>query len=232
MKTQILSAFGLLAATGAAAPGGCHDYSYDIPSCDHCPSPSHEWFGNSCHRECPKQYRQCKEDYGKDHSYSSSNSFSFELQYSEEISCPKDYSYDLQVKVESCSSGEYSGQECLNVYYGDSSYGKRSSISQCNLGIYLEQQSYYKPEELNYNNYCHDDRCEVPTEKLPSYPDLCEKEIYLAVGNNVCYDDYNYEDYSQATKYVKVKVSCSSSSSHEYEKPEEHCQEECCCYHP
>lgn len=222
MKSQILSAVALLAATGAAAPGGCQEYSYDIPSCDSCHYPTHESWGDSCQKECPKEHRQCKDEHQKSYS-----SFQFELQYSEEVSCPKDYHYDLQVKIEACSSGN--SQECLNVYYADGNYNnKRSSISESNLGIYLQEQNSYNPHDFNYNNYCSHDKCEVPTENLPSYPDLCEKEIYLAVGNNQCYDNYNYDDYSQSTKYVKVKVSCNE----EHEQEEDHCKEECCCYQP
>lgn len=230
MQFSILSALGFLAASAVAAPGGCSEYSYDIAICESCSYRSGNYYprelderGNKCYKECPKEERKCK-----DHGSSSESSTSLQVEYSQQdISCPRDYSYDLQVKLEACSR-DANSQECLNVYYRDSGSGhrSRSTISRSNLGIYLEQQEYYNPDQFNYNNYCHGDYCSVPTHNLPSYPDLCGKEIYLAVGNDRCYNDYNFNDsqYRESTRYVKVQVECSKKEHHN--KP---CKEECCC---
>ncbi|KAI6781811.1 uncharacterized protein J7T54_004977 [Emericellopsis cladophorae] len=230
MKTQVLSMLGLMAASVVGMPS---DYDVGLPQCSHCPpkaSPYRSLGGYDEYKKCYKDDRYCeKYDYGYYDSYSR-----FNLSYNQAFTCPDNFRYDLKVKFEACSS-ENGYKECLKVYY-ENGYNSQKrgdgyeSIDKSNLGIYLDEEDLYRPESLNYNNYCHGNQCSVPTDYLPGYPDLCGKNIYLAVGNDLCYNNYEYEDdemYRQSTKHISVNVSCNNEEHYDYNKG---CKDYCCCY--
>ncbi|KAG9257506.1 uncharacterized protein F5Z01DRAFT_671103 [Emericellopsis atlantica] len=236
MKTQVLSMLGLMAVSVVGMPS---DPDIGLPQCSHCPPkpPQHgprsleiEARGGYNNKKCPKESIYCEK---YDHEYY--NTYSrFDLSYNEAITCPDQFRYDLKVKVEACSSDK-GNKECLKVYYqnGYNSHkrdGGYESIGKSNLGIYLDEHDQYRPESLNYNNYCHGNQCSVPTDSLPGYPNLCGKKIYLAVGNDRCYNNYEYKDdekYRQSTKHISATVSCKKDEHYDYNKG---CKEYCCCY--
>lgn len=247
MRYSVLGSLGLLATQGAAAPGGgppppppeCSKWEYDniCPNCPYKPNYHPRELtelvgrgggGKVCHKDCPAIYQQClRYDYGQPDGgkggYDNKNyGQSYSLYYEQDYDCPVDFKYQVIVKIE-----ENSGKDYLNVYYADKSGGKSKrggAITSCNLGIYQQQEETYDPKRFNYNNYCHGNYCSVPAENIPGYPDLCNKEIWLAVGNDKCYNDYGLDDkgYKEGTKYIKVKVVC-------HQKMEKKCLEYCCC---
>jgi hypothetical protein len=238
MRYSVLGSLGFLATHVAAAPGGgppeCSSYEYDniCPNCPYHPNYHHprelaelsERGGNGhvCHKDCPTDYQQClRYDYGQSFDNSYSNQ-AYSLYYQQDYSCPANFKYQVVVKIE-----ETSGDDYLNVYFADQSSGtskRGNAITSCNLGIYQQQVETYNPNNFNYNNYCHGNYCSVPAENIPGYPDLCNQEIYLAVGNDKCYNDYglNEQGYKEGTKYIQVKIVCQ-------QKMEKKCLEYCCC---
>lgn len=234
MKTQILSMLGLMAVSVVGIPS---DPDVGLPECSHCPSKSSCYGygslgGYDRNKKCDKDNRYCeKYDYGYYDSYSR-----YDLSYNEAITCPDSFRYDLRVKIEACSK-DNGYKECLKVYYenGYNSHKREDgykSIDKSNLGIYFDEKEkdVYRPENLNYNNYCHGNQCSVPTDYLPGDTDLCGKDIYLAVGNDRCYNNYEYKDdekYRQSTKHIAVKVSCKNKDYYDYNKG---CKDYCCCY--
>lgn len=228
----MLGLLGGLISQSVANPGGhCDSYEYKNV-CPHCPyQPHHDdkldhrhGQRTVCYKDCPREWEQCK-SYDKRGEYYSQ----YSLDYSQGFSCPNDFNFKVIVNIE-----EESGEQVLKVHQNHQGGGNKvkmakrgGGISSCNLGVYESDKSVYNPSKLNYNNYCHGDACSVPVKNLPGYPNLCNTEIYLAVGNNMCYDRYGHNDdgYHQGTKYVQVKISCAQK---QHEKP---CYERCCCPH-
>jgi len=237
MKLSLVGIVGFLAVQSVASPGKdrCDSYEYKNV-CSHCPhrphhpreledrDGGHHDKHKVCYKDCPREWQECKvySDKRSDDDYEHPG---YMLDYSQDFSCPRDFKFKVVVKIE-----EQSGEKYLKVHqnYQGGDKDKRGSISSSSLGVYKSYGSTYKPKDLNYNNYCHGDECSVPVKNLPGYPELCDTEIYLAVGNGQCYDRYGRDDngYHQATKYVKVTVRCDKKNH-----KNRHCREYCCCPH-
>lgn len=238
MKIQILSLVGLLASVAVAAPSfdGCDELTFSPDRCPKCPfkpkfsgllrSGHHHdhHHDGKCHRECPEEFRHCFRF--EDSHHHTSEHKTFELSHKESISCPGDFSFDLRATFESCHSkhsDHSSSKNCLKVFFHDSGRRDGDAITESNLGVYLHQEDHEDPRKFNFNGFCHGSHCSVPTENLPGFPHLCDKEIFLAVGNNRCrFDD---GEHRKSTKVVKVRVSCSEEHRHKHER----CDEFCCC---
>jgi hypothetical protein len=240
MRFSILSLLGFLTLQSAAAPGydGCDRYEYKniCPNCPYHPHPrdlegrgdGHDGKYNVCYKDCPSDWQQCN-GYNERRGPPQ-----YSLDYSQGFSCPQNFEFEVIVKIE-----EIQGEQYLNVnqnYQGGGSkkmMAKRGGISSSNLGVYKQQGSEYNPSNLNYNNYCHGNSCSVPVKNLPNYPNLCDTQIFLAVGNNGCYNEYSHDNkgYQQATKYVAVTVRCDGNNNHPkrgYQSGQQ-CENYCCC---
>ncbi|KAH7228386.1 hypothetical protein B0J15DRAFT_473318 [Fusarium solani] len=63
----------------------------------------------------------------------------------------------------------------------------RWSDKKAFLVIYGRQEDGAKYKwDLNFNKSCRGNKCVVPIEKIPGYPHLCHKKIWIGLDDNQC----------------------------------------------
>ncbi|KAF7545738.1 hypothetical protein G7046_g9488 [Stylonectria norvegica] len=224
MKFQSLffASFLVAGAVASPTPGEqqCQKYTYNPPQCPHCPYQSMQPRDTSdiadrelselferggypnCQKQCPDNKKQCKK-------YSWDQNVQYSAYHEQTVYCGKGYSYEVIIKLEPCGK-DY----CLNVYYQDKYNNK-----QYYCGVYQGQQSNENPDSLDDNGYCHGNKCSVPVEHLPGYPNICGKTYWVGIDSSRCYNGGGKMG-QHWLKYVPVKIECQRHKK---------CTEYCCC---
>lgn len=211
-----------------------------------------------CYKECPKEYKKCR--YYGNHKRDEEDievrevesgdlesrdlelearqrrgSTRYSVDTSQSYTCPRNFRFDVRINIVIRDNKQY-----LDVRHGYQGGGRRgSNIGSTNLGIYRGSRgNRFRPNELNYNRYCSGSSCSVPVSDLPSFPNVCDVDIFIAIGNNGCYDNFgkNENGFREGTKFIKIRINCSRfrRDAQPEALPEPggsrpYCRDYCCC---
>ncbi|KAF4471603.1 hypothetical protein FALBO_1488, partial [Fusarium albosuccineum] len=204
---------------GGYSGGGyqCKKYDWDLERCDWCPyKPYHPrdldgleargnyggsyggGYGKTCKRTCPDDKKKCKKyswDYSK---------VTYSTSFDDYTKCSAGDSYKVVGKIGPCGDwGSYSSKQCLFVEYDDwDKYSDKTAY----LGIYAtKEEGPKKKEELNFNKWCKKNKCVIPLDKLPGYPKLCKKSIWVGIDDDQCKEKHygGYPGYDKGSKGSK-----------------------------